>query len=201
VSGPAGGPNLTAQILIAGTAIGFLVVDLISARIATGAWQLVPPRTSADRGTYLTIQLTSGVGVLLAVWAASRSVARLPGPADAWLAAGLTIAWLGIALRAWSVLSLGGEFRRTLVEGGDRRLITDGPYRIVLHPSYTAILLVFTGIGVALADAIALLALAVLPTVGLVLRIRAEELELRRTFGDVYEDYARGKARLLPGIW
>ena len=40
-----------------------------------------------------------------------------------------------------------------------------------------------------------------LPPIGFVIRIRAEEPELRRTFGAAYDAYADGKARLVPGIW
>ena len=88
-----------------------------------------------------------------------------------------------------------------LTEGGDRRLVTDGPFRWVRHPSYTGVLLAFAGIGVALDDGIALLALVVLPAVGYVIRVRAEEPELERTFGEAYRNYASGRARLVPGVW
>ena len=194
-------PTPAATTLIGVTAVAFFVVDAAATRMASGSWQLVPAISREDRGTYRTIQLTTLAGVLLAVWGVRRPGGALPGPSWAWVTAGLVVAWAGIALRGWSLLTMGTEFRRTLVEGGDRRLVTDGPFRFVRHPSYTGVLLAVGGLGLALDDRVALLALAILPAIGYVIRIRAEELELRRTFGEAYEAYADGKARLVPGIW
>ena len=195
------GPTPAAAALIGVTAIMFFVVDAVAAKIASGSWQLLPAISRDDRGTYLAIQLTLLAAALLAVWGVRRPAGRLPGPGWAWVTVGLVLAWAGIALRGWSLLTMGTEFRRTLVEGGDRRLVTDGPFRFVRHPSYTGVLLALAGIGLALDDRVALLALAILPPIGFVIRIRAEEPELRRTFGAAYDAYADGKARLVPGIW
>jgi protein-S-isoprenylcysteine O-methyltransferase Ste14 len=187
--------------LIGLTAIAFFVVDAVATKIASGSWQLLPKISRDDRGTYLAIQLTLLAAVILAVWGVRRPGGALPGPSWIWVAAGLLIAWAGIVLRGWSLLTMGTEFRRTLVEGGDRRLVTGGPFRVVRHPSYTGLLLALGGIGLALDDGVALLALAILPAIGIVIRIRAEEPQLRRTFGTAYESFAEGKARLVPRIW
>lgn len=192
---PAGGA------LIGLTAIALFVVDAVATKIASGSWQLLPKPSRDDRGTYLAIQVTLFAAVLLSVWGVRRPGGGLPGPSWVWVGAGLLVAWAGIVLRGWSLLTMGSEFRRTLVEGGERRLVTDGPFRVVRHPSYTGLLLALGGIGLALDDGVALVALATLPAIGIVIRIRAEEPQLRRTFGAAYESYAKGKARLVPGVW
>ncbi len=192
---PAGGA------LVGITAIAFFVVDVVATKIASGSWQLLPKPSRDDRGTYLAIRVTLLAAVLFSVWGVRRPGGSLPGPSWVWVGAGLLVAWAGIVLRGWSLLTMGTEFRRTLVEGSDRRLVTGGPFRFVRHPSYTGVLLALGGIGLALDDCVALLALAILPPIGFVIRIRAEEPQLRQTFGAAYEVYAEGKARLEPGIW
>ncbi len=41
----------------------------------------------------------------------------------------------------------------------------------------------------------------VLPTIGLVWRIRVEEAALTNAFGDAYNRYAETRKRLVPGLW
>jgi protein-S-isoprenylcysteine O-methyltransferase Ste14 len=43
--------------------------------------------------------------------------------------------------------------------------------------------------------------MVVLPTMGLLWRIRVEEAALRAGLGDRYIEYCKGRARLIPGIW
>jgi protein-S-isoprenylcysteine O-methyltransferase Ste14 len=45
------------------------------------------------------------------------------------------------------------------------------------------------------------LALAVLPSIGLAIRIRVEERALLAALGEPYREYAGRHRRLLPGIW
>ncbi len=111
------------------------------------------------------------------------------------------MAWTGIALRAWSILVLGGSFRRVVTVESGQRVVRDGPYAFVRHPSYTGVLLAWTGIGLATDNVLAFLALAVVPAIGYVVRIQAEEVALERGLGEEYREYARTRARLVPGVW
>jgi protein-S-isoprenylcysteine O-methyltransferase Ste14 len=43
--------------------------------------------------------------------------------------------------------------------------------------------------------------MVVLPTMGLLWRIKVEEAALRAELGDRYIEYCKGHARLLPEIW
>jgi protein-S-isoprenylcysteine O-methyltransferase Ste14 len=47
----------------------------------------------------------------------------------------------------------------------------------------------------------ALAVLAVVPTVGLLVRIRFEERALLEGLGEQYRRFAAGRRRLFPGVW
>jgi len=57
------------------------------------------------------------------------------------------------------------------------------------------------GVGLALTNWESLLVLALVPTAGLLVRIRSEERVLFASLGESYRVYAARRRRLLPGIW
>jgi protein-S-isoprenylcysteine O-methyltransferase Ste14 len=122
-----------------------------------------------------------------------------PG-ADAF-AIGLVILLAGLVLRGWSIMTLGEYFTGSVAVSSDQPVVTAGPYRMLRHPSYTGILLAYTGIGLASANWIGLAAMAVLPLAGILLRIHAEERALLTTLGDPYRAYAAQHKRLVPLVW
>jgi hypothetical protein len=73
-------------------------------------------------------------------------VPRLP-PATA--PAGLILEATGLALRAWSMRTLGASYTRTLRTGEDQRVVDEGPYRLIRHPGYAGSLLTWSGFALA----------------------------------------------------
>jgi protein-S-isoprenylcysteine O-methyltransferase Ste14 len=138
-------------------------------------------------------------GVTLAFVLAGHG--ELPGPAWLPVVLGLSVAWLGMAVRAWSVRALGEFFTVDVTVAADQRVIDDGPYALVRHPSYTGMLMAILGFGIALDSWGAVAAALFLPLAAVVIRIRHEEAMLRRELGEPYEAYAKRTARLVPGIW
>jgi protein-S-isoprenylcysteine O-methyltransferase Ste14 len=108
---------------------------------------------------------------------------------------------LGIVLRQWSVFVLGAFFTVQVQVREGQTVVDTGPYRFVRHPSYTAIVLSFVGIGVALENWLSVLALMIVPTIGLVVRIRVEERALLAALGEPYREFSRTRARLVPKVW
>ena len=51
--------------------------------------------------------------------------------------AGLVLIVAGAALRAWSIVTLGRFFQYQIRIQAEHRVVTNGPYRYVRHPSYT----------------------------------------------------------------
>jgi protein-S-isoprenylcysteine O-methyltransferase Ste14 len=89
---------------------------------------------------------------------------------------------------------------RTVEVEQRQRVITTGPYSLVRHPMYLAVLLMYGFSPLALGSFWAMIVVAILPVV-LVARIVNEEKVLLRDL-DGYADYCEAvRYRLIPGIW
>jgi protein-S-isoprenylcysteine O-methyltransferase Ste14 len=152
-----------------------------------------------DRGTRVVIALALGGAVTLAFLARAHvPSARVPA---ALRAIGLVAIWCGLVIRAWAVLTLGRAFRTTVEVDADQPVICTGPYAYARHPSYTGLLLIVAGTGLAVGNWLGLAACLLLPLPALVLRIGVEERELVRVLGEPYRSYQARTKRLLPGVW
>lgn len=148
----------------------------------------------------LTLASVGGLG-LGVVAAVSAEAFALPGPRWWPPLAGLGVLAAGIALRIWSVRTLGRFFRYTIVVDSDHRVVEDGPYRLIRHPSYTGLLLATLGLGIALGNWLAIAACLLPPLVGFSIRLLHEEQVLAAQLGDPYRSYMRRTRRLIPGVW
>ena len=155
--------------------------------------------TSQDRATRILIAAAIGGAIVVALLTANRgSTPRIPGPHRA---AGLIVMWLGLAIRVWAVAALGRAFRTTVEVDPDQRIVSSGPYRWVRHPSYTGLLLIVAGLGLAARNWLALATCVALPLAAVLRRIHVEEAELTRVLGQPYRDYEARTKRLIPGLW
>ena len=109
--------------------------------------------------------------------------------------------WLGLAIRVWAVAALGRAFRTTVEVDADQAVVSSGPSRWVRHPSYTGLLLIMAGFGLAVGNWLALAACLALPLPALLRRIQVEEAELTRVLGEPYRAYRTQTKRLVPGLW
>ena len=156
----------------------------------------------SDQGSRALIGITlwSGVlGAFLLAW--TVPAAQIPGSGGPMLLGGLLLMWGGMALRLWAVRTLGHFFRTVVLLHQHHRLVDDGPYRYLRHPSYAGSLLTFAGLGLALGNWLSLLLAVCGALVGFTRRIRIEEATLHAHFGEDYTAYARQTWRLLPFIW
>jgi protein-S-isoprenylcysteine O-methyltransferase Ste14 len=152
-----------------------------------------------DRATRALIALSLAAAISLAALIASRPTPlRIAGPHRA---AGLIVMWLGLAIRVWAIAALGRAFRTTVEVDPAQAVVSTGPYRWVRHPSYTGLLLIVAGFGLAVGNWLALGVCAVLPLPALLRRIHIEEAELTDVLGDRYRAYQEQTKRLIPGVW
>ena len=159
------------------------------------------PKTPQDRGTRVAVALGAYLGIGAAI-----GIAKVPGLRDYannwWtFGLGLAIVLAGAGLRDWSIVSLGRWFRREVTIEPGQRLVRRGPYRVLRHPSYTGLILMFAGFALAIGSWLGAAAALVLVVAGMVPRIRVEERALATTFGAEYTEYASSRARLLPHVW
>lgn len=114
---------------------------------------------------------------------------------------GLVLMAAGFVVRQWSIVTLGRFFTVDVRVHPGQTVVDRGPYRWVRHPSYTALIVFFFGFGLALSNWASLAVLALAPTIGLLVRIRAEERALNSALGDDYSRFAATRRRLFPGVW
>ncbi len=114
---------------------------------------------------------------------------------------GMFLTALGYGLMAWALARL----RRNYQLGGSDprpadRLITDGPYRFIRHPMYTAAMSI--GLGLAcLTQSLAYLAVFFIYLVLVLPLIPVEEGSLRRAYGEPYTAYMQRTTRLIPFLY
>jgi protein-S-isoprenylcysteine O-methyltransferase Ste14 len=125
----------------------------------------------------------------------------------AWIIDGDVVRWLGVvlsaaggALRIWPVYVLGRRFSGLVAIQKGHRLVTDGVYGLIRHPSYLGLLINALGWALAFRSGVGVLLTALLIP-PLLARIRAEETLLRAHFGGEYEQYSQRTSRLIPGIY
>jgi protein-S-isoprenylcysteine O-methyltransferase Ste14 len=152
-----------------------------------------------DRGTRVLIAITIGAAIAAASVADSIVPSlRIPLAGQV---AGVTVMWLGMAIRVLAIASLGAAFRTTVEVDPGQAVVSTGPYKRIRHPSYAGLLLIVAGLGLAAGNWLALIACLTLPLPAVVRRIDVEEAELSRVLGDAYRTYQNNTARLIPGFW
>jgi protein-S-isoprenylcysteine O-methyltransferase Ste14 len=115
--------------------------------------------------------------------------------------AGLALVAAGLELRRRTERAMGRFFTVQLRVEPDHRLVDEGPFRTIRHPSYTSLGVIALGTALGVRSPLAALATFAIWLPVIVLRIRQEEAELGRRLGDTYRDYARRTWRLVPGVY
>ena len=142
--------------------------------------------------------------IAIGIGATLLSKAVLPHPvfsghAFEYGAAALLMA--GMALRWSSIIFLGKQFtvHVAIIEG--HRLVTNGPYTLVRHPSYTGLLMIFLGLGIHSNHMVGILALSLPVFLAIRNRIRIEEKAMEAFFGVEYAEYRKRTRKLIPFVY
>ncbi|MEA2706722.1 MAG: hypothetical protein QOH22_1510 [Gemmatimonadaceae bacterium] len=111
---------------------------------------------------------------------------------------GVLLILLGSLLRRYCWRTLGKYFTGDVKATPDQLVISTGPYRWVRHPSYTAGMIMFIGIGLALGSwfSFGLLTIATIATYSY--RVAVEERVLLETIGEPYGAYMKQRKRFIP---
>jgi protein-S-isoprenylcysteine O-methyltransferase len=159
-------------------------------------------RSVADGGTMRVMMVVMFVAQSLALVSAYLSIAQLDkhsGPLAFWV--GLSLMMLASLLRRHCMGQLREHFTTEVrvVEG--QTVVVTGAYRLLRHPSYTAAILMFLGLGLALTNWISIAILAVAAIVVYHHRLIVEESALAAGLGEPYRQFLRKRKRLIPYVY
>jgi protein-S-isoprenylcysteine O-methyltransferase Ste14 len=155
-----------------------------------------------DRGSTRLLGLAFLVALLLLLVAPvlnALQIGSIDSTAVGWVGIGVMVG--GIALRFWATRALGRYYTRTLRTADDHKVVDSGPYRILRHPGYTGVLLMWAGAGLATLNCIVVTALIVGMSCAYDYRIRCEEQMLRSALGRQYDTYSARTWRLVPFLY
>ena len=150
----------------------------------------------------ITVAGPTRIGVFLEVLAiALVFVWRLPAdalPSIGRIGAAIVLAVIALILAWTAVPHLGKQFR---VHAGlyvDHELVRSGPYRVVRHPIYAALLAMFLSTSLLLAPWLGILGSLAIFIIGTEIRVRSEDKLLASRFGQQFADYKRNVRAYVP---
>ncbi|HNP22454.1 MAG TPA: isoprenylcysteine carboxylmethyltransferase family protein [Panacibacter sp.] len=114
---------------------------------------------------------------------------------------GLFIIVIGIIVRLMVVKSMGRLFSSDMNKRHDHELITDGFFKYLRHPAFSASFLSFVGFGISLNNYISFMVIFFSVIYVFTRRIEAEEEQLVKQFGEEYEAYRKKTKGLIPFIY
>jgi protein-S-isoprenylcysteine O-methyltransferase Ste14 len=120
----------------------------------------------------------------------------------AWLkTASVVVLVAALAIRWTAVFTLGRSFSANVAIRESQKMMRSGLYRVVRHPSYLGLLMVFVAIGIHSRNWISFVVAVVPTTAALIYRIQVEEQALQEAFGEEYAQYSQVTKRLVPGVY
>lgn len=114
---------------------------------------------------------------------------------------GVILICVGLVIRVWSIRLLGNHFTATVQILEGHKLIRQGPYKIIRHPSYLGAYMAFIGSGLLLNVFWGILIASIAMGVAYYKRITVEEETLTQFFGLDYLKYKEETKMLIPFIW
>ena len=139
--------------------------------------------------------------LLVALQLAAMVAAVLPAGAASWHPAGYVPLAAAVGIGAWTLLhNRPGNFGIFPEPRERARLVTTGPYALVRHPMYLAMILMMTATPLALGSY-----WAMLPSIFFILllaaRAKNEEELLQKELKGYSEYMQKTRYRLFPGVW
>jgi protein-S-isoprenylcysteine O-methyltransferase Ste14 len=182
------------NVLAAVWVVGEILIALIT---TTGRGQ----GKVQDRGTQILLWIVIIASLNSVGWIHKYFPVDMPG-SYTWLRpAAFAILVLGLGIRAVAIFTLGRAFSANVAVRSGQRLQRSGLYRLVRHPSYFGLELIFLGFALHSRTWACFAVILVPPTLAVLYRIHVEENALHLAFGSEYEDYRRSTKRLIPGVY
>jgi len=113
---------------------------------------------------------------------------------------GLILCAVGYFFMNWSILALGRQFSLNVTLLEDHKLISRGPYRIIRHPRYLGIMMLYLGLSLLFLSQIALI-LTFITFFVIIWRISDEEKLLQQQFGNEWDEYKKRTYNFIPYLF
>ena len=156
--------------------------------------------SATDAGSRQIIMIGNQVAAFVgfgAAWVFRGAAMRFPF-ALFWTGTAMLVG--GSLLRRHCFRVLGKLFTGAVMVQADHVVVDRGAYRWVRHPSYTGGIMMFMGIGVALANWVSVAVLTLIPIGAYAYRVRVEERALLATLGEPYRAYMQTRKRFVPFV-
>jgi protein-S-isoprenylcysteine O-methyltransferase Ste14 len=184
-----------------GLAFGVRIALQVRRTGSTGVRGVAPDAGALEwlaGGLFVTGLGCAAAAPLLAILDAIEPLGALDGAAGH--AVGIALAVCGIVLTFLAQLSMGDDWRIGVDPEERTGLVTDGPFRLVRNPIYSAMIPTVVGLALMVPSVVAVVGLSVL-MVALELQVRiVEEPHLVRVHGDDYLRYAARVGRFVPKV-
>jgi protein-S-isoprenylcysteine O-methyltransferase Ste14 len=155
-------------------------------------------KTKSDRGSMLAIM----IGFWMAIFLNPICVTMFSFVVPVyffWI--GVVLMLIGVYIRMYSVWTLRKFFTLNVQIDNEQKIVKDGPYKYIRHPSYTGSILTLLGISISFRSPFGIIATIIISALVYGFRIQIEEKALEKSFGLSYEDYKKQTWRLIPHIW
>ncbi|HZY46886.1 MAG TPA: isoprenylcysteine carboxylmethyltransferase family protein, partial [Candidatus Bathyarchaeia archaeon] len=173
----------------------WIISELFGAVLIPRLRQRGATRVRRDRGSGALIILTLFLSITIAFSLGYQGIWELP---DWTFYLGISLMLVGVVVRQWAIAILGRFFSMTVRIAEDHKVVENGPYRFVRHPSYTGVLITFIGLGLSVQSGSALFLLLIVFGVSFGYRMRVEERTLLSELGRDYANYMKKTKRLIP---
>jgi protein-S-isoprenylcysteine O-methyltransferase Ste14 len=168
---------------------------------SSAAKHVAPTKSSESAESRRTHVRLMNAGLILlfipSFWLFGR---RFVPDALAVVIAGLSIQVAAGAFGVWARRHLGRNWSGAITVAEEHQLIRSGPYRVLRHPIYSAMIGMFVGSAVAIGEWHSLIGLALI-MIAYARKIPLEEQSLRTVFGPEYDEYSNASWALVPWIF
>lgn len=155
-------------------------------------------KTRSDGLSALAILVVGILGFMIPAVDFAYFITGFPWPL-AYVGFGLALA--GIGFRVWSIRVLGKFFTAKVEIQADHRVVREGPYRWIRHPSYLGAWIMYLGNALVMESAWGLLFAFFGFLFAYHYRTAVEERSLTRKLGSAYESYRRESWKMIPFVY
>lgn len=141
------------------------------------------------------------IAIFAAFYVAWMHMLQIPGHRVGVFLLGVVLIVAGALLRRHCFRMLGASFTGDVRASGDQHVVTSGAYAYVRHPSYSAAIIMMTGMGIALGSWASILILVVASFIVYTYRMIVEESALLAEIGEPYAQFMRTRKRVIPYVY